>query len=1385
MSDNRVDPWKKHYVTGNLPQLNNDRLSWLDPMFPSMDPLTLRLDPPSTNALPKPSPAELDDLYLSERLQKHFMYGLTTWEAAILASAEDYTAYDESDHTTANDLCVVEDSWLRVWQKYRWRIDFVQRQHWTGNAGRKWTVDDPFLWRELSKCIQLADNILRVSATEPWLRMLLSKDGLESVKVEVPYGSKNWEQIWRVKNDTSFMTTTQAVLDFFEDPEFYTAVLWAFKDHSTNFVASETGTAEVGTTHQTYNAHRRLSPITLDIVYLQTMLDPSATAVSKRLALHLQALTIVHELMFGARECYPEMGHSWEGSTLGGSLFGIESLETGSHYRNSNAAGIIAGLAVWPNINSRTWHETYGVALCTPSYRQTWPAPALWATSFRSGDFWNKIVPKYGPGALKMPKPLVEVTIEDAPLKSAGGEVPSQARWVMGYIPPEWHRKSLGTLARRLTSRRRAYQTRRPWFPDTFAMWQMTPWSWTDFRRELNIALTIHFVRRGLIDQLYLQSMIIRLIHPLVIGVNFLEGRVSMQIPPDFEHVNKECAVQAWFFRAIGILMIASLPAHDGEVVPEREPSYYSNPNPWKIKASVATALNSAERSDLSAAMRYLYRNRHKYDGFRMDKRHHAPDPPKNRLNLRRDLIELAVSCWDAFEAVCDLPLGLRGAFFTTVNDMTAQLKADLGNDYRSWLDFNFRMPEYAGVWENGRATGLEKFKEVLKDGWDAMSPAFGEEAVLRFNGEPVKDPGHIEIEPTWAIGCVGIAGDVVPVDQRPGKGDFKYFTASQIYDQAAEEGKPVLIAEEGIHLNIFLVSDVKELLGNITEEQLNTITSKEFNGQQLKPEGVKLLRQAAPNLVPLGRAMRLWREDEIALCDGTNGYPFCVRIADSIFDLTDVDHLENGGPDKRVNVLEILRSTPGGNPSQKLLQAGVFPRAVSDQISRCRIGYVNSKVPRATQRHHERTFTEKTLRRYEFVDCSMYVAIQDKVYDITNYVMLHPGGERLLVENGGRDITELFNKYHPKSKDELIESLQAVHIGRMVENRSETVLLDGLPSPEVVHHDEILLRNEIYSVRALIDSAENYRLVEALRPYLGKDATQALAAEEDDEGPLTTFARMKGFIVAMTEPKKTELRNMSITEMRNFDGLEDRLAYVAVDGLIYDVTDVIDFGHQNRNYANLCNYVGHSIQGDDVLAEYVKNNCEHRLCARLVTFRYADSGPEKFIWDAKRWQPSENHPPLWGYRPPNLPSPPQPDEVAPYPHFQMLEDKYGVQDFFDGPDANTAGEVLDSLVNPAGGYEADSDDSDSAQTVYAVQSYQPVMASRYGRNRGKMDIKRRLKEKHRIQRLRGKKTPGIRPRPDDGSVGVEESVCSKRKVHFAKEDGPEKRRKIFEYSTE
>lgn len=36
------------------------------------------------------------------------------------------------------------------------------------------------------------------------------------------------------------------------------------------------------------------------------------------------------------------------------------------------------------------------------------------------------------------------------------------------------------------------------------------------------------------------------------------------------------------------------------------------------------------------------------------------------------------------------------------------------------------------------------------------------------------------------------------------------------------------------------------------------------------------------------------------------------------------------------------------------------------------------------------------------------------QVYNLTPYLMYHPGGKDILVKTAGRDCTSLFNKYHP-----------------------------------------------------------------------------------------------------------------------------------------------------------------------------------------------------------------------------------------------------------------------------------------------------------------------------------------------------------------------------------
>lgn len=57
--------------------------------------------------------------------------------------------------------------------------------------------------------------------------------------------------------------------------------------------------------------------------------------------------------------------------------------------------------------------------------------------------------------------------------------------------------------------------------------------------------------------------------------------------------------------------------------------------------------------------------------------------------------------------------------------------------------------------------------------------------------------------------------------------------------------------------------------------------------------------------------------------------------------------------------------------------------------------------------------FRLEDLREHS-TEASAYVAIDDKVYDMTEYVDKHPGGREFLLLHVGRDATIPFNSYHP-----------------------------------------------------------------------------------------------------------------------------------------------------------------------------------------------------------------------------------------------------------------------------------------------------------------------------------------------------------------------------------
>lgn len=58
------------------------------------------------------------------------------------------------------------------------------------------------------------------------------------------------------------------------------------------------------------------------------------------------------------------------------------------------------------------------------------------------------------------------------------------------------------------------------------------------------------------------------------------------------------------------------------------------------------------------------------------------------------------------------------------------------------------------------------------------------------------------------------------------------------------------------------------------------------------------------------------------------------------------------------------------------------------------------------------RSYTYKEIQKHNRAD-DCWLAIRDKVYDVTRFVPHHPGGNMIYL-NAGRESTHLFESYHP-----------------------------------------------------------------------------------------------------------------------------------------------------------------------------------------------------------------------------------------------------------------------------------------------------------------------------------------------------------------------------------
>ncbi len=60
-----------------------------------------------------------------------------------------------------------------------------------------------------------------------------------------------------------------------------------------------------------------------------------------------------------------------------------------------------------------------------------------------------------------------------------------------------------------------------------------------------------------------------------------------------------------------------------------------------------------------------------------------------------------------------------------------------------------------------------------------------------------------------------------------------------------------------------------------------------------------------------------------------------------------------------------------------------------------------------------------------------LWLIIDNKVYDVTQWAPKHPGGPLTLFSVGGRDASEIFEAYHPPSARKMLSAMQVGQLER------------------------------------------------------------------------------------------------------------------------------------------------------------------------------------------------------------------------------------------------------------------------------------------------------------------------------------------------------------------
>ncbi|KAK7959454.1 uncharacterized protein PG986_004308 [Apiospora aurea] len=291
-----------------------------------------------------------------------------------------------------------------------------------------------------------------------------------------------------------------------------------------------------------------------------------------------------------------------------------------------------------------------------------------------------------------------------------------------------------------------------------------------------------------------------------------------------------------------------------------------------------------------------------------------------------------------------------------------------------------------------------------------------------------------------------------------------------------------------------------------------------------------------------MGQLLVWYLESEVLELDGALSRDHLKMDEDEwVYDIT--KFLANATDDEKRAVLSDHPTDPG------YLDGNQISQELWRKLNRYICGALRPDIaaPITSMADAPQLLTLSELRAYDNPESGAYIAIDEFIYDITNYIDHHPTPSTMLARLAGHDATKEFYQYHPGGVASLklfLEGHTIARVGRLLPE------WDG----RTIRADEFALHEYVYKVDATYQGS-----------YAGQDMTSTFVGTGySPYKPDLLKVHLKSSELAVAKrgpsqnPASLRVTRAELQAHNDANGGQGAWVAVSESGMVYDVTSVI-----------------------------------------------------------------------------------------------------------------------------------------------------------------------------------------------------------------------------------